>query len=93
LATKKQKNITNRIRIPEGLLSDGVPKLANSATNQLIPFYQTKPVLLHFVDGEQFTSAAWSLTHPSFIFFAGENGNLQVANQAIQLNTLRMSFR
>jgi hypothetical protein len=30
------------------------------------------------VDGEQFTSAAWSLTHPSYIFFSGENGNLQV---------------
>ena len=27
---------------------------------------------------EQFTSAAWSLTQPSIIYFSGEKGNLQV---------------
>ena len=40
--------------------------------------YQSRPVLLHFVDGEQFTAAAWSLTQPSTIYFSGEHGNLQV---------------
>ena len=35
-------------------------------------------MLLHFVNEEQFTSAAWSLTIPSHIYFSGERGNLQV---------------
>jgi len=40
--------------------------------------FQTRPVILHFVDGEQITCGAWSLTHPNFLFFSGEKGNLQV---------------
>ena len=44
----------------------------------MINLFQSKPVLQHFVNQEQFTSAAWSLTQPSIIYFSGEKGNLQV---------------
>ena len=41
-------------------------------------FFQNKPVVLHFVSGEQFSSAAWSLTQPHVVFFSTEKGNIQV---------------
>ena len=41
-------------------------------------YLQNKPVILHFVSGEQFSCPAWSLTKPSTIFFSTEKGNIQV---------------
>ena len=41
-------------------------------------FFQNKPVILHFVSGEQFSAAAWSLTQPHVVFFSTERGNIQV---------------
>jgi hypothetical protein len=35
-------------------------------------------VILHFVDKEQFTGAAWSLEQPNVIFFSGDRGTLEV---------------
>ena len=37
-----------------------------------------KPVIMHYVDREQFTSVAWSIEQPNIIFFSGEKGSLQV---------------
>ncbi len=37
-----------------------------------------RPVMLHFVDKEQFTAAAWSLEQPSIVFFSSDKGNLEV---------------
>ena len=45
---------------------------------KLLFFFQNKPVVLHFVSGEQFSSAAWSLTQPHVVFFSTEKGNIQV---------------
>ena len=45
---------------------------------QASSFFQNKPVILHFVSGEQFSSAAWSLTQPHVVFFSTEKGNIQV---------------
>ena len=33
---------------------------------------------MHYVDGEQFTDAAWSIEQPNILFLAGERGNLEV---------------
>ena len=37
-----------------------------------------KPVIMHYVDSEQFTSVAWSIEQPNIIFFSGEKGTLEV---------------
>ena len=37
-----------------------------------------KPVILHFVNDEQFTAASWSLTQPNTIFFSTDRGNIQI---------------
>ena len=40
--------------------------------------FQNKPVIMHYVDNEQFTSVAWSIEQPNIIFFSGEKGSLEV---------------
>ena len=37
-----------------------------------------KPVIMHYVDNEQFTSVAWSIEQPNIVFFSGEKGSLEV---------------
>ena len=49
-----------------------------SIKNNPSSILQNKPVILHFVSGEQFSSAAWSLTQPHVVFFSTEKGNIQV---------------